>query len=110
MSSIGAIINHRQTLFHQAEDYQLFLSLLTEAQTRFEVALWSYCLMSNHWHMVVEVERRRTQELSGWMHWVCNRHVCLTHRQRRELGGGHVYQGRYKSFPIQDEVYLELGS
>jgi putative transposase len=96
--------NHRQTLFRQEEDYALFLELLVLAETRFDVTLWGYCLMSNHWHLVVEVEKMG--ELSRWVHWICNRHVRLVHRERRQLGGGHIYQGRYKSFPIQDENYL----
>jgi len=96
--------NHRQPLFHEADDYALFLELLSQSQARFDVKLWSYCLMGNHWHLVVEVEKM--EHLSSWMHWICNRHVRLTHRKRQEWGGGHIYQGRYKSFPIQDESYL----
>ena len=96
--------NHRQTLFARAEDYAQFLELLTGAQKRFDVALWGYCLMSNHWHLVVEVDA--VDELSGWVHWICNRHVRLFHRDRRELGGGHIYQGRYKSFSVADESYM----
>jgi putative transposase len=40
------------------------------------------------------------------MHWVCNRHVKLFHAQNRSMGGGHIYQGRYTSFPIQNECYM----
>jgi putative transposase len=96
--------NHRQALFRQDDDYAQFLELLAEAGRRFKVGLWSYCLMGNHWHLVVEVEKMG--ELSRWMHWICNRHVRRVHPQNREWGGGHIYQGRYKSFPIQDEGYL----
>jgi putative transposase len=96
--------NHRQTLFHGPDDYAQFVDLLAGAQKRFKVGLWGYCLMSNHWHLVVEVDDM--DELSSWVHWICNRHVRLFHRDRRELGGGHIYQGRFKTFPIQDESYL----
>jgi putative transposase len=96
--------NHRQALFPGDEDYALFLELLTEAQKRFAVSLWGYCLMGNHWYLVVEVEKM--DELSRWIHWLCTRQARLFHLERRGLGGGHIYQGRYKSFPIQDEVYL----
>ena len=96
--------NHRQPLFHGADDYAEFVALVAEAQSRFEVDLWGYCLMGNHWHLVAEV--RQMQELSGWMHWLSTRHVRLFHRGRPQLGGGHIYQGRYKSFPIQDEAHL----
>jgi len=60
--------------------------------------------MGNHWHLVAEVEAM--SELSRWMHWICDRHVRMVHRENRSLGRGHIYQGRYKSFPIQDESYL----
>jgi putative transposase len=91
-------------LFRQPEEYALFFDLLGQSVSKFKVKLWGYCLMGNHWHLVVEVEAM--SELSRWMHWICNRHVRLVHRGNRSLGGGHIYQGRYKSFPIQDESYL----
>ena len=96
--------NHRQMLFRQPEEFALFLELLALSATKFDVQLWGYCLMGNHWHLVVSV--KNMEELSRWMHWLCNRHVRLLHRQSAELGGGHVYQGRYKSFPVQDSAHL----
>jgi len=91
-------------LFRQAEEYAVFLEIVSQATARFKVDLWGYCLMGNHWHLVVEV--KDMGQLSRWMHWICNRHVRLIHRENLSLGGGHIYQGRYKSFPIQDEGYL----
>jgi len=96
--------NHRQMLFREPEEYALFLQLLSHAMTKYKVKLWGYCLMGNHWHLVVEVEAMN--QLSRWMHWVCNRHVRTIHRDNKSLAGGHIYQGRYKSFPVQDENYL----
>jgi putative transposase len=96
--------NHRQMLFRRGEEYAMFLEIVSQATAKFKVELWGYCLMGNHWHMVVEVEAMR--ELSRWMHWISNRHVRLVHRENRSLEGGHIYQGRFKSFPIQDESYL----
>ena len=96
--------NHRQQLFATAEDYRAFLELLASARERLPVQLWGYCLMPNHGHLVVEVEKM--SDLSKWVHGVCNRHVRGYHRQNPRMGGGHIYQGRYKSFPIEDENYL----
>ena len=96
--------NHRQMLFRQPEDFALFLELLALSVTKFDVQLWGYCLMGNHWHLVVSV--KSVEELSRWMHWLCNRHVRQQHCQSAELGGGHIYQGRYKSFPVQDSAHL----
>ena len=91
-------------LFRAAEDFSLFLEPLGVSLAKFKVELWGYCLMGNHWHLVVSVTD--VEELGRWMHWLCKRHVRLTHGQNRQLGGGHIYQGRYKSFPVQDGPYL----
>jgi putative transposase len=96
--------NHRQRLFRRPEEFSLFLDLLAQSVAKFAVELWGYCLMGNHWHLAVSVKKQG--ELSQWMHWLTNRHVRLFHRRNAKLGGGHVYQGRYKSFPIQDESQL----
>jgi putative transposase len=96
--------NHRQKLFRQPDEFALFLQLLARSVMKFSVELWGYCLMGNHWHLVVSVHR--IKELSRWMHWLTNRHVRMLHAQSAKLGGGHIYQGRYKSFPIQDEGHL----
>ena len=96
--------NHRQQLFAKAEEYGAFLELLAHSSEHLPVKLWGYCLMPNHWHLVVEVERM--EDLSKWVHGVCNRHVRKHHQQNPRQGGGHIYQGRYKSFPIEDEIYL----
>jgi putative transposase len=91
-------------LFRRPEEFALFLDLLGQSVSQFAVKLWGYCLMGNHWHLVAAVDR--PQELSRWMHWLTNRHVRMVHGRNARLGGGHVYQGRYKSFPIQDEGHL----
>jgi len=96
--------NHRQQLFQTNDDYALFIDLLASASERLPVKVWGYCLMPNHWHVVIEV--LRMADLSKWVHGICNRHVRQFHRHNPRLGGGHIYQGRYKSFPIQDESYL----
>ena len=96
--------NHRQMLFRRDEEFAAFLDLLGCSVAKFSVKLWGYCLMGNHWHLVAEVPS--TTELSRWVHWLCNRQVRQMHSENVHLGGGHLYQGRYKSFPIQDESYL----
>jgi len=96
--------NHRQMLFRQPEEYALFLDLLGQSVTKFPVELWGYCLMGNHWDLAVSVEEM--DDLSRWMHWLTNRPVRRVHSRNAKRGGGHVYQGRYQSFPIQEEGHL----
>lgn len=96
--------NHRQMLFRCEEEFAIFMGLLAESVARFPVELWGYCLMGNHWHLAVSVTA--PEDMSRWMHWLCNRHVRLLHRENAGLGGGHIYQGRFKSFPVQDSDHL----
>jgi len=59
----------------------------------------AYCLMPNHWHLVLWP--RQDGDLSEFMRWVTVTHTQRRHASARTAGRGHIYQGRYKSFPIQ---------
>ncbi len=84
--------NHRQMLFRRSEEFTVFLELLGQSVEKFQMQLWGYCLMGNHWYLVVSI--KMMEELSRWMHWLCNCHVRLLHRENVELGGSHVYRKR----------------
>jgi putative transposase len=58
--------------------------------------------MPNHFHLVVWP--RRDGELSRWMHWLTNAQV--RRFRRRHKGSGHLWQGRFKSFPIEQDDHL----
>jgi putative transposase len=94
-------------IFHKAEDYAAFERVLAEGLSRYPVDLFTYCLMPNHWHLVV---RPRTDGALGrWMGWVGVTHVRRYHEHYHSRGGGHIYQGRFKSFPVaEDEYFLTL--
>jgi putative transposase len=99
--------NARMRLFHKPEDYDAFERVLAEGLDRYPVELLTYCVMPNHWHLVV---RPKTNEALGrWLGWVGVTHVRRHHEHYRQRGGGHLYQGRFKSFPISsDEHFLTL--
>jgi putative transposase len=91
-------------VFRKAADYEAFEHLLGEGLERYPVELLTYCLMPNHWHLVV---RPRTgQALGRWMGWVGVTHVRRYHEHYHQRGGGHFYQGRFKSFPVANDEYL----
>jgi putative transposase len=94
--------NGRQEVFHKDKDYSAFVELLKEAKSRYPVKIFGYCLMPNHFHMVVKPERG--EELSKWMQWIMTSHVRRYHKHYGS--SGHIWQGRYKSFLIQEDVYL----
>ena len=96
--------NGRMRLFHKDGDYAAFEQVLAEGLSRCPVDLLSYCLMPNHWHLVLRP--RADQALSGLMSWVGVTHVRRHHEHYHHTAGGHLYQGRFKSFPVQDDLHF----
>ena len=96
--------NDRQAVFHQATDYQAFLALLRAANQRFPVALHGYCLMPNHFHLLVWPQTPTA--LSAYMQWVSCRYACDLRRRTNTRGHGHVFQRRFWSAPIEDRLGL----
>jgi len=94
--------NARQDVFHEPQDYAAFLKLLGEASERVPMRLLAYCLMPNHFHLVVWP--RGDGDLSRWMQWLLTSHV--RHYHRHYQSSGHVWQGRFKAFPIQRDEHL----
>ncbi len=93
------------TLFESDTDYEAFERVLTETLAAHPgVELLSYCLMPNHWHLVLRPKGDR--DLGAFMQRLTLRHSRRWQEQRHCHGSGHVYQGRYKSFPIQKDKHL----
>jgi putative transposase len=91
-------------LFHKDEDFAAFERVLAEGLERYPVDLLTYCLMGNHWHLVV---RPRTGPALGrFMGWLGVTHVRRHHEHYHTRGGGHLYQGRFKSFPVQSDGHF----
>jgi len=96
--------NARMTIFDNAGDYEAFETTLAQAVERMETRLLAYCVMPNHWHLVVWP--REDGELSRFVGWLTLTHTQRWHAYRESTGSGHVYQGRFKSFPVQDDDHL----
>ncbi len=96
--------NNRSTLFHKPADYQAFLCVLIEGLTCFRVELLDWCFMPNHWHLVLRP--LAPGQLQKFMAWVTITHVRRHHQhhahQHHSRRTGHLYQGRYKHFPVAD--------
>ena len=99
--------NGRMRIFHKAEDFEAFERVLAEGLQRYPVELLTYSLMPNHWHLVA---RPKTDDALGrWIGWVGVTHVRRHHEHYHSRGGGHLYQGRFKSFPVaEDDYFLTL--
>jgi putative transposase len=94
--------NARMTVFHKDADYSAFLKLLRQASDRIPMRLLAFCLMPNHFHLVVWP--RADGDLSRWMQWLMTSHVRRYHRHYDS--SGHVWQGRFRAFPIQSDEHL----
>jgi len=66
--------------------------------------LLAYCLMPNHWHLVVQARKRI--DLSTGMQWVTVTHTHRWYAHYHVIGEGPLYQGRFKSFPVQEDVHF----
>jgi putative transposase len=97
--------NGRAEVFHKDEDFAAFVRLFEPACERLPMRLVGWCLMPNHFHLVLWP--RSDGDLGRWMQWLLTSHVRRYHRHYG--GSGHVWQGRFKAFPIQrDEHYLAV--
>jgi putative transposase len=94
--------NNRQNIFQSAADYQLFLSLLTEAAAQHKVAIHSYVLMSNHYHLLATPQDEQGLPL---MVQQVGRSYVRQFNLRYERTGT-LFEGRFKSTLIQTERYL----
>jgi putative transposase len=91
-------------VFESSADYMAFVESVGEALRTRPMRICSYCVMPNHWHMVLWPER--DGELSAFVQHLTNLHVKRWKFAHCEVGHGHFYQGRFKSFPIQTEHYF----
>ena len=96
--------NARRTLFEDEGDYAAFIRVLEQACARVAMRLLAYCVMPNHWHLIVWP--RKDGDLSRFMNWLTLTHTQRWHQHRHTVGEGHVYQGCFKSFPVETSEYL----
>ena len=96
--------NRRQSIFSQSSDYETFLTTVADALIEVPVEIFGYSVMPNHFHLVLRAERG--VEISAFMRWLMNAHIRRYHRFGELWGTGHLYQGRFKAFPIQAGHHL----
>ena len=93
--------NDRKRLFEADREYEEFLRLVAEVKERCPMRLLAYCVMPNHWHMVVWPEPG--QSVTAFCHRLCTIHAIRHRRETGTIGNGHLYQDRYHSFAIESE-------
>lgn len=106
-NSIHHIVNRgndKKAIFREPVDYGSFLALLREARERYAVELYAYCLMPNHFHLVVRAANMLA--ISAYMHFVQCAHACDLRACDGTRGHGHVFQRRYWNKPVEGWGYL----
>jgi len=94
--------NRKAEVFHEAADYAAFVQLIAKAQEQISLPLFATCLMPNHVHFVVRP--CNDSDVARWMQWLFTTHA--RHYHAKYGTTGHVWQGRYKHFAVQDDHYL----
>lgn len=94
----------RMPVFEKAGDYEAFERVLSETLQKAPMRICSYCVMPNHWHMLVWPEH--DGDLGRFLQRLTITHVRRWQEHRHCVGLGHVYQGRYKSFPVEEDEHF----
>lgn len=96
--------NDRKTIFQKASDYNAFQKIMVEVQERIPMRILAWCLMPNHWHLVLWPEQ--DGQLSDYVRLLTLIHTQRWHAHYHSAGSGHLYQGRFKSFVVESDSYL----
>lgn len=96
--------NARLQIFFREQDYKLFENILKDGVEKYNMRLLAYCIMPNHFHLVLHP--RNDGDLQKFMQWLTLTHTQRWHVQNKTIGSGSLYQGRYKSFLIEQDNHL----
>jgi len=96
--------NERRTIFEADGDYLAFLRVLGETVEHVPLRILAWCLMPNHWHLLLWPQR--DGELGQFMQRLTTTHVRRWRLFRHSVGHGHLYQGTYKSFPVETDEHF----
>ena len=94
----------RNTLYHCSEDYDQYRDLLCKAIAKFDLDIFEWVLMPNHWHMLVKPDTK--YQVSHFMQWLSGTHARNERKKTNTVGNGSVYQSRFKAFPVKPGSHL----
>ncbi len=93
--------DRQEAIYQDAKDRKNFLAILEQVQTRFNWLIHAYCLMDNHYHLLIETPEGN---LSKGMRQLNGVYTQTSNKHHQKVG--HVFQGRYKAILVQKEGYL----
>ena len=91
-------------LFLKDADFEAFEQIIEQTLETRRMRILSYCLLPNHWHFVLWPQREG--DLGAFLQKLTITHARNWQVCRRRVGYGHLYQGRYKSFPIENDEHF----
>jgi putative transposase len=96
--------NGKRRIFDHDRDYLAFERVLAETQERVRMRILAWCVMPNHWHLLLWPQE--DGDLSSYMRLLTLIHTQRRHAHRGSAGTGHIYQGRFKSFVVQNDAHF----
>lgn len=94
--------NQKQNVFRNQADYKKYLEILKKSKKKYSGALYAYCLMPTHVHLLVEFQPARN--ISKFMQWLNRGYTAYFNAKYQKVG--HLWQGRFISKPIVRGAYL----
>jgi len=94
----------RMSIFRKEKDFEAFQHVVEQTLRVAPMRICAYCWMTNHWHFVLWPEH--DGDLSKFMQRMSNMHTQRWQRAKLKVGYGHLYQGRFKSFPIENDEHF----
>ena len=93
----------RRVVFYDKDDFKYFINLLSKACEEFNIVLHNYCLMNNHYHLLIELKE---ENLSKYMRHINSTYAIYFNKKYKRTG--HLWQGRFKSWYVVNEAYLYI--
>ncbi|MBD3345055.1 MAG: hypothetical protein GF401_08340 [Chitinivibrionales bacterium] len=93
--------NGRHEIFLDDEDRNEFIDLMKETSERFDLDFYTYVLMGNHYHFLMKTRRANLSKSMQWFGATYTRRFNLRHKR-----SGHLFQGRFKNFIVENDEYL----
>jgi len=94
----------RMRVFSSERDYSAFEEVVEETLRFYSMRILAYCWLPNHWHFVLWPEE--DGQLSAFLQRLTNTHTQRWQRAKQKVGYGHLYQGRFKSFPVETDEHF----
>ncbi len=95
--------NEGKAIYRDTRDRERFLETLEEAVYRFGMIVHAYCLMPNHFHLLIQTPRANLSDAAGWLQTTYS--IRFNRRHRRS---GHLYQGRFKAHLVEEDAYARV--